>query len=327
MANDRFLYSAYRRLPVLVLGAAGFIGRWVARELCARGAFVFTIVRDKERAEHVFSTYQTCAKIYEMDLTGNDQIFSLYKQIQPSVTFNLAGYGVDKTEHDPDVAYKINSELVSKISRAHYEIRYHNWEGQDVVHAGSALEYGNIGGDLNEGSDPEPTTIYGKSKLAGTRNLENFCTQYGLKGVTARLFTVYGPGEHQGRLLPSLLETARTGERLRLTAGEQKRDFTYVADVALGLMRLAVSPARPGSIVNLCTGKLNTVRHFVEIASDVLGIDRGSLAFGTMPIRSEEMQHSEVSIERLRQLIGWVPTTSIKEGVLKTKSFVESHSL
>ena len=178
-----------------------------------------------------------------MDLSDDDRIYSLFEKIRPVVTFNLAGYGVDKTERDPETAYQINSELVSKICMAHYRIRDLNWKGQDVVHTGSALEYGNIGGDLNEASNTVPT-IYGRSKFSGTRNLENFCTQYRLKGITARLFTVYGPGEHQGRLLPSLLETARTGECLKLTAGLHKRDFVYVEDIAEGLLGIALTRAR-----------------------------------------------------------------------------------
>jgi UDP-glucose 4-epimerase len=319
--------SVYDGLRVVVLGATGFIGRWVARELCAKGASVSTIVRDKKRADEIFSKYQIHAKIYEVDLIDNDQILTLFKKIRPCVTFNLAGYGVDKTENESEMAYRINSELVSHISRAQYEICDRNWEGRDLIHVGSAFEYGNTGGDLNEASDPTPITIYGQSKLTGTRNLQKFCDESGLKGVTARLFTVYGPGEHQGRLLPSLLETARTRKYLELTTGEQKRDFTYVPDVARGLIQLAVSPASPDRIVNLCTGRLNTVRRFVETAAQIMNISLDRLKFGAIPTKLDEMQHSEVSTERLQRLIGWIPMTNINKGILGTKLFVESHRL
>ena len=60
---------------------------------------------------------------------------------------------------------------------------------------------------------------------AGTNNLSHFCKAFGIKGLTARLFTVYGPGEHAGRLLPSLWETAKTGKPISLTTWEQKRGF------------------------------------------------------------------------------------------------------
>ena len=46
------------------------------------------------------------------------------------------------------------------------------------------------------------------SKLAGTKKLNEYCEAYQLAGLTARLFTVYGQGEHPGRLLPSLMDAA-----------------------------------------------------------------------------------------------------------------------
>ena len=81
-----------------------------------------------------------------------------------------------------------------------------------------------------------------------------------MRAVTARLFTVYGPGEHCGRLLPSLIEAARAEKPLELTAGTQLRDLTYVEDVAEGLLRLGLAQAEPGSVVNLATGHLTMVR-------------------------------------------------------------------
>jgi dTDP-glucose 4,6-dehydratase len=145
--------------------------------------------------------------------------------------------------------------------------------------------------------------------------------------LTARLFTVYGPGEHSGRLLPSLLETAMSGNPLKLTAGSQQRDFTYVEDVAEGLLRLGLCQAKPGEIVNLATGKLTSVRHFAETAARILQIPSQALNFGQLPTRTEEMAHSEVSVERMRHLIGWVPTTEIAKGIRKTLEFENSFIL
>jgi nucleoside-diphosphate-sugar epimerase len=144
-----------------------------------------------------------------------------------------------------------------------------------------------------------------------------------MKGLTARLFTVYGPGEHEGRLLPSLLETAKTGKPLRLTAGQQRRDFTYVEDAADGLLRLGLSASEPGEVVNLATGTLNSVRAFAGIAADELEIPPDKLQFGAIPVRGEEMKHSEVSVKRLLLLTSWIPPTTITQGIQKTVSFMQ----
>jgi GDP-4-dehydro-6-deoxy-D-mannose reductase len=131
----------------------------------------------------------------------------------------------------------------------------------------------------------------------------------------ARLFAVYGPGEHDGRLLPSLQRLARTGGRIGLTAGHQRRDFTYVEDAVEGLLRLAVSPVPPGTVVNVATGTLTSVRDFALTAAALLRLDPAALDFGALPTRPEEMVHDVVDVTRLEALTGWRPRTSVADGL------------
>jgi nucleoside-diphosphate-sugar epimerase len=317
--------SRYRKARVAVLGASGFIGRWVALALCRQKANVSLVVRNRPAAEYIFSEFGIKGEILEEDLREPDTVLRTFRMINPSIVFNLAGYGVDSSERDEDTAFQINADLVQSICKAMATGRDPDWAGQQIVHAGSALEYGAIGGNLSEESIPNPTTLYGKSKLAGTRSLARCCKSYGIRGITARLFTVYGPGEHRGRLLPSLIEAARSGGSLQLTAGAQKRDFTYVEDVADGLLRLGLSGVQGGEIVNLATGRLTSVRGFAETAARVLEIPGQRLRFGAIATRSEEMEHSEVALERLRQITGLTPSTGIEEGIRKTLDFEKGH--
>jgi len=315
----------YKRARVAILGAAGFIGRWVAHALCEEKAIVYLVVRNKGIAKKIFDEYRISGQINEVNLQDQEAVKNLFKKIRPSITFNLAGYGVDRSENDEKIAYRINANLVETICEIMNEIRDPGWKGQDLVHVGSALEYGAIAGNLSESSIPNPTTLYGKSKLSGTNNLSHFCKAFGFKGLTVRLFTVYGPGEQAGRLLPSLLETADTGKPISLTNGGQKRDFTYVEDVAEGLMRLGLAKIKPGEIVNLATGKLLSVRNFVETAAGILHIPHDRLRFGSIPTRAEEMKHNPVTLECLQQLIAWIPPTEIVEGIHKTLDFEKMH--
>jgi nucleoside-diphosphate-sugar epimerase len=311
----------YQEIRVAILGASGFIGRWVARALCEQKAIVYLVVRNKAIAEKIFNEYRISGQINEVNLQDQEAVKRLFKKVRPSITFNLAGYGVDRSEQDEKIAYQINANFVKTICEVIAETQDPEWLGQDIVHVGSAFEYGTIKGNLSESSVPNPTTSYGKSKLVGTQFLSDHCRNRGIKGLTARLFTVYGPGEHAGRLLPSLLEATRTKEPIALTAGEQKRDFTYVEDVAEGLLRLGLTTSMPGDIVNLATGKLLYVRSFVEIAARILHIPHDRLRFGLIPTRSEEMKHNPVTLKRLRQLIAWVPPTGVAEGIQKIIDF------
>ena len=269
----------------------------------------------------IFRDYKIHGEICVVDLRDFDRVRNLIAEIRPTVTFNLAGYGVDRAERDEFTAHQINSRLVEVICGAIASIKNPGWHGQDVINVGTALEYGAIGGTLSENSIPNPTTLYGKTKLSGTNLLTQACMRMGIKGLTARLFTVYGPGEHPERLLPSLIAAARTGETLQLTAGNQKRDFTFVKDVAEGLLRLGLIETIPGDIVNLSTGTLCSVRQFVEVAATILGIVPGQLCFGAINPRFDEMEHEPVTLAHLRTLLSWVPSTNINDGIQRTAAF------
>jgi nucleoside-diphosphate-sugar epimerase len=306
--------GSYRGVTAAVFGASGFIGRWIARALTDAGADVVLVARSA--AAVASGLHGPTASVIEADLSREAAVRGVLRKTRPAIIFNLAGYGVDRSERDDRLAQTINAELPRWIVEALAGADEQSWTGQRLVHVGSALEYGEIGGDLSEASRPNPTTLYGKTKLAGSLAVERACTAHGVRGVTARLFTVYGAGEHAGRLLPTLIDSRTHNERIPMSAGLQRRDFTYVEDVAEGLLRLGRSSAAvPGEIVNLATGQLTSVREFAAEAARVLGIPSDRLAFGALATRAEEMQHDPVSVTRLRQLLGWVPSMPIAEGV------------
>lgn len=309
----------YRGVRCLVLGAAGFIGRWTVRALSARGADLAVVVREGPGAAALRQDAGPGVRLIVEDLAHPDAIGRIIEASDPSIVFNLAGYGVDRAERSLELMAVLNTRLVERLCESLDARPRHSWNGLRLVHAGSALEYGRIGAPLTEASAPWPDTPYGRTKLEGTRALAACCARTGLRAIVARLFTVYGPGEQSDRLLPSLLRTARTGLPLALTSGRQRRSFTYVEDVAEGLLRLGLSGAGPGDVVNLADGTVTTVREFAETASAVLQFDRRLLDFGALPDREDEMWHGAVDVTRLRTLTSWLPPTAIADGIRRTR--------
>jgi UDP-glucose 4-epimerase len=308
----------YSGVRAVVLGASGFIGSWVARKLAEAGAETHLVVRDSAGVAAAPG-----GRVSEADLAQADALAGIFEEIRPAIVFNLAGYGVDPSERDTDLSERLNALLPQAICEAAARWKDCDWLGQHVIHVGSALEHGTASGDLREDGPAHPTTVYGQTKLQGTLHIAKCAKRLGLRAITARLFTVYGPGEHRGRLLPSLIESARAGKPLELTSGTQLRDFTYVEDVADGLLRLGLAQAKPGWIVNLATGRLTTVRSFAETAGRILGMPIEHLKFGAIPTRREEMRHHPVSVERLRRVTGTVPSTGIEEGIRRTAGGLE----
>ncbi|MBI2834357.1 MAG: NAD(P)-dependent oxidoreductase [Acidobacteria bacterium] len=304
----------YRDRRVLVTGTTGFIGRWVARALTRERARLSVTGRDGHALEGVVRDFEIGAEAHVVDLSRRGAFAELYRSVQPEVTFNLAGYGIDRAERNDGLMEAINVRLVAEVIESLAADARRDWPGPRLVHAGSAAEYGSVSGAVTEDTDPEPLDAYGRSKLAATRLITDAVKRRMLCATVVRLFTVYGPGEHPGRLLPGVVAASRSLSPLDLTDGTQQRDFTYVEDVAAGLVRLGISPDAP-PVINLATGHLTRVRDFAECAARLLALPPGLLRFGKRPRGPDEVTHGPVDTARLQRVLAWVPPTSIEAGI------------
>jgi UDP-glucose 4-epimerase len=323
-ANPPWL-AAYQGRHVLVTGASGFVGRWVAHLLTAGQADLWLPARNPAALAAICDAYEIRGQHVRADLSAPGAFGRLFGEVQPEITFNLAGFGVDPNERDESLAFVMNEDLIREMAEAISNGGSTNWPGLRLVHMGSGAEYGNIESALVEDGPTAPVNFYGRAKLAGTCALAAISQRTGLRATTARAFTVYGPGEHAGRLLPSLLEAKRTGEPLRLTSGEQRRDFTYVAEVAEGLLRLGALTTYVPPVVNLATGELISVRQFAACAAGCLSLPDSQLQFGALPARPDELRHGRPDVRLLRHILGWTPSLPIHEGIRATIE-IESRS-
>lgn len=313
--------AAYQGCRALVTGAGGFIGSWVAKTLAANQARVWMAGRSLEALSATTKKLTFDAHLLCVDLSEPGAFARAYQQVMPDITVNLAGYGVHRSARDSQMAKRMNADLVQEIADVIAAARRSEWMGLRLVHAGSGAEYGTVEGTLNEESPAHPTSLYARTKLAGAQKLAECIQRTGLRATTARLFIVYGPGEHAARLLPSILAAAKSGQDVPLTAGEQLRDFTYVEDVAEGLVRLGAAAGDVPPVVNLASGTQTSVREFAECAGQIAGVQAGRLQFGALPYRPDEVRQGRVDVSLLQQLVGWTPCGTVREGILKTVVF------
>jgi len=136
--------------------------------------------------------------------------------------------------------------------------------------AGSCFEYGRSG-ERYEFIPPEaplePTQTYPTSKAAAAVAFHGFACERNVRLLLLRIFQVFGEGELESRLWPSLRRAALAGADYPMTLGEQVRDFIPVEQVAAAfvaaLTRTDFQPGRP-RIENLGTGRPQTLRAFAE---------------------------------------------------------------
>jgi len=316
------LLEAYRGVRVLVFGASGFIGRWISRYLTLAGADLWMVSRNMDKMSRIAKSYGLNGIFLQADLSHAGASKEVISHVAPQITFNTVGYGIDPLDQTDKLAWNLNDKLVGDIAEILHALDLPDWNGSRLVHMGSAKEYGPIHGPVKEDVQAAPLTLYGQSKLAGTKRLNEFCQKTGFPAIVARLFSVYGPGEHPNRLLSSILMASMTQHHLALTSGEQRRDFIYIEDVAEGLLRLGLPENRKGDILHLATGRLHTVKEFALCVAGFLNYANGMLSFGEIPDQPEAWRHGPVSIELLSQLLHWQPSTPIEMGIQRTVEFI-----
>jgi nucleoside-diphosphate-sugar epimerase len=138
----------------------------------------------------------------------------------------------------------------------------------------------------------------------------------GVRFLNLQLQHPYGPGDAAGKFVPFVVAECLAGRDLKLTAGEQRKDFVYVDDVVSAVLLLlgkADGLAAGYHPFECGTGQAVTVRQFVETVHALTG-SAARLNFGALPYREGEIMFSQADTGALRQL-GWSPRWGLEEGV------------
>jgi nucleoside-diphosphate-sugar epimerase len=184
------------------------------------------------------------------------------------------------------------------------------------VGIGSCFEYDYEYGYLSEGLTPlKPRTLYAVSKDATRSVLESFCRGTAMSFAWTRIFYVYGPGEQEARLVPSVVLALLKGNPAKCTQGLQVRDYLCVEDVASAI--LAVARSGFEGAVNIGSGEPVTVRAIVGLIGKILGRSV-QIDFGAIKINPVDPPFLLADVRRLRNEIGWRPSLSLEEGLQRT---------
>ena len=159
---------------------------------------------------------------------------------------------------------------------------------------GTGFEYGQSGEEhelISVDAPLKPTMTYPASKAAASIVFQQWTIENYLKMKYLRIFQVFGEGENENRLWPSLKKAAKLGEDFSLTHGEQVRDFTPVEEITRQLIdNLNFSKVISGQPIfkHIGTNKPQSIREFAEYWWQKWGAN-GELKFGEIPYRKNEV--------------------------------------
>jgi nucleoside-diphosphate-sugar epimerase len=171
-------------------------------------------------------------------------------------------------------------------------------------------------------------TPYQINKLVGELYCNYFCDHYKLPVAIARYFNVYGPGEVPGKyrnVIPNFMWWAMHGQPLPITGtGEETRDFTYVADIVEGTLRMGVIEEAVGEAINLASETETKIIDLANWINELVGNKAGIIY--KQRRNWDRAIRRRASIEMARKILGYKPKTDIKVGLERTyKWFKENY--
>lgn len=290
----------------LVLGAAGFIGRHVAREMARKGFVVRGIghggwAADERERWGVTDWFEEDISLGTLTrAAGTDRV---------ATVLQCAGSGaVSFSYSQPMADYQrsVDSTL------AMLEFVRGRADAPRVVVASSAAVYGDQGDiDIDESAVRSPISPYGFHKMTAEILCDSYSRFFGVAASIVRLFSVYGEGLRKQLLWDALNKFGR-GEFRFFGTGHEWRDWIHVDDAARLLVAAATAEQPRFAVYNGGHDKATTREVLTTLAS--LSGAAGAVAFSG-ETHTGNPHRLTASCFRARQLLGWVPELGLAEGL------------
>jgi UDP-glucuronate 4-epimerase len=319
--------------PILVTGAAGFIGFHVAQRLLAQGQHVvgvdsFTPYYDVALKEARFAklTPHNTFMPERIDLADGQATRDLFQRHRFARVIHLAAQpGVRSVDPQPYAA----SNLIGFMNMLEV---CRNSGIEHLVYASSSSVYGanrKLPFSEHDGTE-HPISLYAATKKANEMMAHSYASMFGLPCTGLRFFTVYGPWGRPDMAVYKFTHAIAEGREIQVAnAGKVWRDFTYVDDIVEGVLRLVehapasnpawnaeypdpATSAAPHRVYNIGNDNPEEVNHLIAIIEDALGKKAKRV---DVPLPPGDVLETRANVTDLRRDVGFTPSTSLVEGV------------
>jgi UDP-glucuronate 4-epimerase len=327
-------------MPILVTGAAGFIGSHVAHTLLDRGDEVVGL-------DNINSYYDPTLKearldrlrprkgfsFVRMDCADRDGMAELFRKHRfPGVVHLAAQAGVRYSVTHPFEYVDSNITGFQTI----LEGCRHNGCGH-LVYASSSSVYGGnrkLPFSVHDNVD-HPLSLYAASKKANELFAHTYSHLFGLPTTGLRFFTVYGPWGRPDMALFLFTKNIMEGKPIDVfNHGRHTRDFTYVDDIVEGIVRSLDRPAKPNPafdathpdpgtssapwrVYNIGNSAPVQLLHYIEVIEREVG---KKATMNLLPLQPGDVPDASADVQALVDDVGYKPATPVQVGI---KRFVE----
>jgi nucleoside-diphosphate-sugar epimerase len=261
-------------LKILLTGASGFVGRHLVKVL--DGEQIHALSRDVSALPPEL-TQQKNIQWHSVSLENRAELEQLIQAVRPDRCIHLA-WDTQPGRYLDDKAGNLRL-LQQSLDLFTLLIAY---DCEQILSLGSCAEYAMTGDMLHPQSPLDPQTIYAAAKASLSLLGSQLCKGSKTAFCWARLFYVYGPGEHTGRLMSSLLQKLRDGQDFACGSGTKKKDYLYIRDVVSAIRTLLL--AKADGFFNLSSAQAVSIADIGAAAEAAVGT-RGLLRYGAIPER------------------------------------------
>jgi len=317
---------------VLVTGAAGFIGSNTVQTLVSRGDRVIGLdnlndyydpARKRANLEEVRQALATTNQaeaftFVEGDIRDQKLVADVFAtHTFDAITHLAAMAGVRASIDNPHIYYDVNCTGTLNLLEAAVGRTSGNERSESLptfVFASTSSVYGNTKQIpfVEQDSSDRPLAPYAASKRGGELLGYSYHYLYGLAFTALRFFTVYGPRGRPDMMAYKVLDNIFTGREVPLyNSGQMHRDWTFVADIVQGIIG-AIDRPLGYEIINLGRGQPVLLAEFVKIIEQLAGKQANLVP---TPMVDADMAYTYADITKARDLLGYDPQLSVREGV------------
>ncbi len=304
-------------MKILITGGAGFIGSHLAEMLAKKNEVIVLDNLDsyydvRIKKENMKLVESEGAKFITGDVTDYDFIERIIKENNIKIIFHeSARPGVRYSIKDPFLPNKVNVIGTLNILKASLDS-----DVKKVINASSSSVYGKVEYlPFDENHPTRPLSPYAVSKLAAEHYCRVFHEVYGLKTISLRYFTVYGPRMRPDLAIPIFTKSILNNELpIIFGNGEQTRDFTYIDDIIDANLKVLKMNRADGEVLNIGSGRRVTINYMIDTLKNLLNSDIKSKYVDSV---KGDARDTLANIDKAKKLIGYEPKTSLEDGLRK----------
>lgn len=291
---------------IIVTGATGFVGRNLIKKLLGLDYHIYAIIRPNSLNKSRLND-ATNMTIIELDLNEIDKLPD-YIDIGCDVFCHLAWDGVrgeDRNNQALQYGNYINSLKTVEVAK--------RLKCKKYITTGSQAEYGVCDTKIDENTECNPFTEYGKRKYQFFKEATLLLDDDSISFKEVRVFSLYGPGDHESTMIYSVLNKMMKNDSIDLTEGLHSWNFLHIDDAVDGIIKL-IEVDCPNGPYNFSGDETQSLREFIEIMQKVTK-SKSTINYGVVPYPKSGMVGINPDNRKLKNETNWSSKIDFEHGI------------